>query len=116
VAAASLNESLLGIPMTAHILGGAAIGADPETGVIDPYHRVYGHPGLYVADGAAVSANLGSNPSLTITALAERAASMWPNKGDPDPRPAPGESYRPVAPVAPRRPAVPVGAPAALRR
>ncbi len=114
--AASINESLLGIPMTAHILGGAAIGADPETGVIDPYHRVYGHPGLHVADGAAVSANLGSNPSLTITALAERAAAMWPNHGDPDPRPAPGEPYRPVAPVAPNHPAVPAGAPAALRR
>jgi cholesterol oxidase len=115
VPAASINESLLGIPMTAHILGGAAIGSDPESGVIDPYHRVYGHPGLYVIDGAAVSANLGSNPSLTITALAERAASMWPNQGDPDPRPAPGEPYRPVAPVAPRHPAVPAGAPAALR-
>jgi cholesterol oxidase len=116
IPAASLNESLLGIPMTAHILGGAAIGGGPETGVIDPYHRVYGHPGLYVTDGAAVSANLGANPSLTITALAERAASMWPNRGDPDPRPGPGEPYRPVAPVAPRRPAVPEGAPAALRR
>lgn len=112
---ASINESLLGIPMTAHILGGAAIGDGPETGVIDPYHRVYGHPGLYVTDGASISANLGSNPSLTITALAERAASMWPNQGDPDPRPAPGEPYRPVEPVAPRNPAVPAGAPAALR-
>jgi cholesterol oxidase len=112
---ASINESLLGIPMTAHILGGAAIGDGPETGVIDPYHRVYGHPGLYVTDGAAISANLGSNPSFTITALAERAASMWPNKGDPDPRPAPGEPYRPVAPVVPCRPAVPADAPAALR-
>jgi len=116
IPAASLNEGLLGIPMTAHILGGAAIGADPETGVIDPYHRVYGHPGLSVTDGAAISANLGSNPSLTITALAERAAAMWPNRGDPDPRPAPGEPYRPVPPVPPRRPAVPAGASAALRR
>jgi cholesterol oxidase len=113
--AASINESLLGIPMTAHILGGAVIGGGPEDGVIDPYHRVYGQPGLFVVDGAAVSANLGSNPSLTIAALAERAAAMWPNKGDPDPRPAPGEPYRPVPPVPPRRPAVPAGAPAALR-
>jgi cholesterol oxidase len=113
--AASINESLLGIPMTAHILGGAAIGATPEQGVIDPYHRVHGHPALYVIDGATVSANLGSNPSLTITALAERAAAMWPNKGEPDLRPAPGEAYRPVAPVAPRQPAVPSGAPAALK-
>ncbi len=115
IPAASINESLLGIPMTAHILGGAAIGAGPEQGVIDPYHRVHGHPGLWVVDGAAVSANLGANPSLTITALAERAAAMWPNKGEPDPRPAPGEAYRPVAPVRPARPAVPAGAPAALK-
>jgi cholesterol oxidase len=113
--AASINESLLGIPMTAHILGGATIGAGPERGVIDPYHRLHGHPALFVVDGAAVSANLGSNPSLTITALAERAAAMWPNKGDADPRPAPGEPYRPVAPVPPVRPAVPPGAPAELR-
>jgi cholesterol oxidase len=113
--AASINESLLGIPMTAHILGGAAIGAGPEQGAIDPYHRLHGHPALFVVDGAAVSANLGANPSLTITALAERAAAMWPNKGDPDPRPAPGEPYRPVAPVPPVRPAVPAGAPAELR-
>jgi len=115
IAMASINESVLGIPMTAHILGGTAIGDGPETGVIDPYHRVYGHPGLYVTDGASISANLGSNPSLTITALAERAAAMWPNRGDPDPRPAPGEPYRPVPPVAPRNPAVPDGAPGALR-
>ena len=113
--AASINESLLGIPMTAHILGGATIGAGPEQGVIDPYHRLYGHPALFVVDGAAVSANLGSNPSLTITALAERAAAMWPNKGDADPRPAPGKPYQPVAPVPPVRPAVPPGAPAELR-
>jgi cholesterol oxidase len=75
------------IPMTAHILGGAVIGDSPERGVIDPYHRVHGHPGLHVVDGAAVSANLGVNPSLTITAQAERAMSFWPNKGEEDPRP-----------------------------
>ncbi|MFB9237393.1 FAD-dependent oxidoreductase [Plantactinospora siamensis] len=104
------------IPMTAHILGGAAIGAGPETGVIDPYHRVFGHPGLHVVDGAAVTANLGVNPSLTITAQAERAMSFWPNRGEPDPRPAPGEPYRRLDPVPPRRPAVPADAPGALRR
>jgi cholesterol oxidase len=114
IPAASINESLLGIPMTAHILGGAVIAGGPEEGVVDPYHRVHGHPGLFVVDGAAVSANLGSNPSLTITALAERAAAMWPNKGDADPRPEPGEPYRPVGPIPPARPAVPAGAPAAL--
>ena len=78
------------MPLTAHFIGGCAIGDSPETGVIDPYQRVYGHPGLHVADGAAVTANLGVNPSLTITAQAERAMSFWPNKGEADPRPALG--------------------------
>jgi cholesterol oxidase len=103
------------IPLTAHILGGAVIGDTPEHGVIDPYHRVYGHPGLHVVDGAAVSANLGVNPSLTITAQAERAMSFWPNQGEEDPRPALGTPYRRVDPVPPREPAVPAHAPAALR-
>ncbi|AXH89093.1 FAD-dependent oxidoreductase [Micromonospora aurantiaca (nom. illeg.)] len=103
------------IPVTAHILGGAVIGATPDEGVIDPWHRVYGHPGLHVVDGAAVSANLGVNPSLTITAQAERAMSYWPNKGEADPRPALGTAYTRVEPVPPRRPAVPAHAPAALR-
>jgi cholesterol oxidase len=103
------------VPVTAHILGGAPIGDSPEHGVIDPYHRVYGHPGLHVVDGAAVSANLGVNPSLTITAQAERAMSMWPNRGEPDPRPPLGAAYHPVPPVPPGNPAVPAGAPAELR-
>ncbi|WP_344008446.1 GMC family oxidoreductase, partial [Nocardioides lentus] len=102
-------------PMTAHFIGGCTIGDSPETGVVDPYHRVFGHPGLHVVDGSTISANLGVNPSLTITAQAERAMSMWPNKGEADPRPAPGSSYVPVAPVAPRSPAVPEAAPGALR-
>ena len=106
---------LFNIPMTAHFLGGCAIGDTPATGVIDPYHRVYGYRGLHIVDGSAVSANLGVNPALTITAQAERALAMWPNRGDADPRPAPGASYQPVAPVAPRDPAVPAGAPGALR-
>ena len=108
------NEALLDVPTTAHILGGACIGDSAETGVIDPYHRVYGHPGLHVADASAISANLGVNPSLTITAMTERAMARWPNKGEADPRPPLGEGYEAVAPVAPGRPAVPVGAPAAL--
>ena len=103
-------------PVTAHILGGAVIGASPEQGVVDAYHRVFGHPGLHVVDGAAVSANLGVNPSLTITAQAERAMSFWPNCGEPDPRPPLGHAYRPVDPVAPAQPAVPEQAPSALRR
>ena len=106
---------LFNIPMTAHFLGGCTIGDSPATGVIDPYHRVYGYQGLHIVDGSAVSANLGVNPALTITAQAERAMAMWPNRGDADARPAPGDRYQQVAPVTPRNPAVPAGAPAALR-
>ncbi|MFV2088796.1 FAD-dependent oxidoreductase [Micromonospora sp. LOL_021] len=75
------------VPMTAHILGGAVIGATRADGVVDAYHRVFGCPGLHVLDGAAVPANLGVNPSLTIVALAERAVAHWPVKGAPDRRP-----------------------------
>ncbi|MCI1018217.1 GMC family oxidoreductase [Microbacterium sp. C5A9] len=78
---------VFGIPLTAHFLGGAVISASPETGVVDRFHRVWGHPGLHVVDGAAVPANPGVNPSLTITALAERALSFWPLSGDVDERP-----------------------------
>ncbi|WP_431806119.1 GMC family oxidoreductase [Microbacterium paraoxydans] len=79
---------VFGIPLTAHFLGGAVISSAPETGVVDEYHRVWGHPGLHVVDGSAVPANPGVNPSLTITALAERAMSHWPRHGEPDGRPA----------------------------
>jgi len=96
-------------------VGGCSIGADPDHGVIDAYHRVYGYEGLHVVDGAAITANLGVNPSLTITAQAERAMSMWPNKGDTDARPATGSAYVEVPHVTPKRPAVPEHAPAALR-
>ncbi|MEW1869205.1 GMC family oxidoreductase [Streptomyces caelestis] len=106
---------LTGMPLTAHFLGGCPIGGSRETGVIDPYHRLYGHPGISVVDGAAVSANLGVNPSLTITAQAERAMSYWPNKGEADPRPAQGEAYRRLEPVEPKSPAVPAEAFGALR-
>jgi cholesterol oxidase len=114
VAAGSWGE-LFNIPMTAHFLGGAPIGDSPETGVIDPYHRVYGYPSLYVVDGASISANLGVNPSLSITAQAERAASLWPNRGEQDQRPAQGADYRRLDPVPPHRPVVPANAPGALR-
>ncbi|WP_282700779.1 GMC family oxidoreductase [Streptomyces sp. CC219B] len=106
---------LMGTPLTAHFLGGCPIGASAEDGVIDPYHRLYGHPGISVVDGAAVSANLGVNPSLTITAQAERAMSYWPNKGEPDPRPAQGRPYERLQPVEPKAPAVPAEAFGALR-
>ena len=102
-------------PMTAHFIGGAVIGATSEDGVIDPYHRVHGYPGLHIVDGSTITANPGVNPSLTITAMAERAMSLWPNKGDADPRPAPGADYQRLAPVAPRSPVVPDDAPGALR-
>ncbi|WP_433329243.1 GMC oxidoreductase [Spirillospora sp. CA-294931] len=105
---------LFDIPLTAHFLGGCVIGDSPETGVIDPYHRVYGHPGLHIVDGSAISANLGVNPSLTITAQAERAMSLWPNQGEADPRPGQGAAYRRLAPVAPKNPTVPANAPGAL--
>lgn len=104
------------IPLTAHFLGGAVISDTPEHGVIDPYQRVYNYPTLHVMDGTAVSANLGVNPSLTITAQAERAAALWPNKGEDDQRPAQGEDYRRLDPIAPNTPVVPAEAPGALRR
>jgi cholesterol oxidase len=77
----SVPEATLGIPITAHILGGAVIGADASSGVVDGRNRVFGYERLLVTDGAAVPANVGANPSLTITALAERAMSFIPPKG-----------------------------------
>ncbi|WP_280235945.1 GMC family oxidoreductase [Nocardia cyriacigeorgica] len=109
------TSSIVDIPATGHFIGGCAIGDSPATGVVDPYHRLYGHPGLHVIDGSTISANLGVNPSLTITAQAERAIALWPNKGEPDPRPALGAPYRRLTPIAPVAPVVPAQAPAALR-
>jgi cholesterol oxidase len=114
VACGSVGD-LVNVPLTAHFIGGCPIGTSPETGVVDPYHRVFGNPGLHVIDGSTVSVNLGVNPSLTITALAERALAMWPNRGEPDQRPPLGAGYRQVAPVPPQHPVVPRGAPGALR-
>ncbi len=111
----SFLSEVADIPVTAHFLGGCVIGDSPEHGVVDPYHRLYGHPGISVVDGAAVSANLGVNPALTITAQAERAMAMWPNKGEPDPRPAQHQPYRRVPAVPPAHPAVPATAFGALR-
>lgn len=104
------------VPMTAHFLGGCPIGDSAETGVVDAYHRVFGHEGLHIVDGAAISANLGVNPSLTITAQAERAFALWPNRGAPDARPALGSTYVPVPPVTPASPVVPAGAVGELRQ
>ena len=114
IAAGHIGD-LVGAPFTAHFVGGCVVGADATRGVLDAYHRVWGYPTLHVVDGSAITANLGVNPSLTITAQAERAFSMWPNKGDEDPRPAQSEPYRRLSAVAPLKPAVPSTAPGALR-
>ena len=90
------------------------IGDSDETGVIDPYHRVWNYPTMHIVDGSAVTANLGVNPSLTITAQAERAFSLWPNKGDKDLRPNQCQPYSMMMAVPPRTPIVPSSAPAAL--
>ena len=68
-----LTEMILGIPLTAHILGGAVMGETNDEGVIDKDNRVFGYKNMYVCDGSMISANPGVNPTLTITALAERA-------------------------------------------
>lgn len=114
IAGGNIGEPF-GMPLTAHFIGGCPIGDSAETGVVDPYQRVYGHPGLHVADGSAITANLGVNPSLTITAQAERAMAFWPNKGEEDPRPSLDAAYERIAPVAPQHPVVPEGAYGALR-
>ena len=101
--------------LTAHFVGGCVIGSDASHGVIDGYHRVYGYEGLHIVDGSAITANLGVNPSLTITAQAERAMSLWPNRGEADTRPALGSQYKKISPIAPKNPYVPQHAPAAYR-
>jgi cholesterol oxidase len=106
---------LVNAPFTAHFVGGCVIGATANDGVIDPYHRVWNYPTMHIVDGASVTANLGVNPSLTITAQAERAFSMWPNKGEADPRPVQNSKYERVNAVAPIKPFVPKGAVGELR-
>ena len=79
----SILEALASIPTTAHILGGVVIARSPEEGVVDARHRVFGYENLLVCDGSVIPANVGVNPSLTITALAERAMSFVPAAGAP---------------------------------
>ena len=114
IAAGTVGD-LIGAPFTAHFVGGCVIGTDENSGVIDPYHRVYNYPTLHVVDGSTITANLGVNPSLTITAQAERAFAMWPNKGESDPRPAQGATYRRISAIAPIAAVVPPGAIGELR-
>ena len=104
-----------GIPLTAHFLGGAVIGSNSSEGVVDGYLRVFGQPGLHIVDGSALSANPGVNPSLSIAALAEWAMAHWPNRGEQDLRPALGEAFEVVEPVAPINPAVSPSASGALK-
>ena len=106
---------LVNAPFTAHFVGGCVIGATANDGVIDPYHRVWNYPTMHIVDGASVTANLGVNPSLTISAQAERAFSMWPNKGEADPRPVQNSKYEKVSAVEPIKPFVPKGALGELR-
>ena len=105
---------LISAPFTAHFVGGCVIGKDESSGVIDAYHRVFNYPTLHIVDGSTITANLGVNPSLTITAQAERAMSMWPNKGEADQRPAQGVDYKYLAPIKPLDPVVPASAYGAL--
>ena len=75
-------ETLAGIPSTAHVLGGAVMAENPSEGVIDKNNKIFGYDNLYVIDGAMISANPGVNPSLSITAIAERAMGQIPLKKD----------------------------------
>ena len=99
IAQSGLTESTLNIPTTAHILGGAVIGADADRAVVDADNRAFGYTNLLICDGSAVPANPGVNPSLTITALAERAMSRIPPNPDLDPDQLPArlpEAARPA--------------------
>jgi cholesterol oxidase len=97
ISSASINDVLLQTPSTAHVLGGCNIGRDDSTGVIDSNHEVFNYPGLYVADASVIPANLGVNPSLTITAMAERAMSLIPSADEAQetrPLTAPADGHR----------------------
>lgn len=82
IAQNNLAESLANLSVTAHLLGGAVMAENNENGVIDSKHQVFGHPDLYVVDGSAIPVNVGVNPSLTITALAERFAKQFKRKSE----------------------------------
>jgi cholesterol oxidase len=113
IAGGNIGE-LINAPFTAHFVGGCVIGDSDKSGVVDPYHRVWNYPTMHIVDGSSLTANLGVNPSLTITAQAERAMSFWPNKGEQDLRPDQSLPYKIIKPVAPQSPVVPAGAVASL--
>ncbi|TNC80648.1 MAG: hypothetical protein C9356_13095 [Oleiphilus sp.] len=77
-----LGESVANLSLTAHILGGCIIGKDAQSGVVDSRHRLFGYPDILVVDASVIPANVGVNPSLTITAMAERCMSLVPEKSD----------------------------------
>jgi len=97
IPAASVTEGLLGIPMTAHLLGGCPFGRDASEGVVDLDCQIHNYPGLYAIDGSIVPGNPGVNPSLTITALAEYAMSRVPGKSGVPGRPPIGVGRPPTA-------------------
>ena len=99
IASGTINEALLNIPMTAHILGGCPFGRDAREGVVDLDCQVHNYPGLYVVDGSIVPANPGVNPSLTITALAEYAMSRVPHAAEQNGTKLVGVAPRPLAAV-----------------
>ncbi len=101
---------LINAPFTAHFSGGCVIGSSINDSVIDAYHRVWNYPTLHIVDGSTITANLGVNPALTITAQAERAFSFWPNNNQSDERPQQGLGYKRIRAVAPIKPFVPKGA------
>jgi cholesterol oxidase len=100
VAQSGITESVLNVPTTAHILGGAVIGAGPDQGVVDTANRAYGYENLLICDGSAIPANPGVNPSLTITAKAEHAMSRIPAKPNTRAEALP-EAARPASGPAP---------------
>ena len=112
---AALWSEVVNRTASAHFIGGMPIAERADTGVVDPYQRAFGQPGLHVMDGSVMPANPGVNPSLMITALTERAMSFWPNKGDADLRPSLGSGYNRLKAIMPHKPIVPAGAPGALR-
>jgi cholesterol oxidase len=100
IAQSAITESIQNVPTTAHILGGAVIGADADCGVVDSGNRVFGYENLLVTDGASIPANPGVNPSLTITAKAEHALSLVPPKDGAEPRNLPEAARPATAPTA----------------